>query len=321
MALDYHPHQKTNLKNHIGNKWKSHITKKHKPQAKSHTCLLTRYNIPKIHPYAKLNFHTKQKLHPTSKVTLTYQFHQLTNTKRHLRNKYSVNKSHPNPKHHHKLKHLSNPRPKYQPHPKNTAASAYRPRHKNNKFHFINNWKPNSITRHIYINNTKSHFYIIPAIFHLFTTTKFIITIYLKTNMQNPKKLHSHGYYFINKLELVICGDIEPNPGRMPNILHTHPTAHIKTTNIYFIPNTIKLQSEYKHIANTFVPILKTTHPLHPQIRTTYLHLHQYIRTQRQSPLIHILYALVITIHPSIDTCNNILTLPQNYHFNTQGNI
>ena len=28
------------------------------------------------------------------------------------------------------------------------------------------------------------------------------------------------------------------------------------------------------------------------------------------------LYALVITIHPSIDTCNNILAQPQNYHFN-----
>ena len=28
------------------------------------------------------------------------------------------------------------------------------------------------------------------------------------------------------------------------------------------------------------------------------------------------LYALIITIHPSIDTCNNILVQPQNYHFN-----
>jgi hypothetical protein len=28
------------------------------------------------------------------------------------------------------------------------------------------------------------------------------------------------------------------------------------------------------------------------------------------------LYAIVITIHPSIDTCNNILAQPQNYHFN-----
>ena len=28
------------------------------------------------------------------------------------------------------------------------------------------------------------------------------------------------------------------------------------------------------------------------------------------------LYALIITIHPSIDMCNNILAQPQHYHFN-----
>ena len=134
--------------------------------------------------------------------------------------------------------------------------------------------------------------------------------------MKNPKALHSHGYYFINKLELLKCGDIEPNPGPMPNILHTHPATHRKRASIYFIPNTIKLQPEYQHIGNTFAPILKNTHSLYPQAIITYPHLHQYIQTQRQSPLTHILYALVITIHPSIDTCNKILAQPQNYHFN-----
>ena len=133
MALDYHPHQKTNLKNHIANKWKSHITTKHIPRDKTHTCLLTRYNTLKIHPYSKLNLHTKQKLHPTSKVTSTYLRHP-TNTKRHPQNKQSKNKSHPDSKHRHKLKCLSNQHPKYQPHPKNTTASAYRTRHTNNKF-------------------------------------------------------------------------------------------------------------------------------------------------------------------------------------------
>ena len=223
----------------------------------------------------------------------------------------------------HELKYILNPHSNYQPHPKNATASAYQPRHKsNNTYQFINNWKPNSITSHKYINKIKSHFSpkqienIIPAIPNLFTTTKFKITIYLKTNMKNPKTVHSHGYYFINKLELLKCGDIEPNPGPMPNILHTHPATHKKRANIYFIPNTIKLQPEYQHIANTFAPILKNTHPLHPQAITTYPHLHQYIQIQRQIPPTHILYALVITIHLSIDTCNNILAQPQNYHFN-----
>ena len=102
----------------------------------------------------------------------------------------------------------------------------------------------------------------------------------------------------------------------MPNILHTHPTTHKRRSNTYFIPNTIKLQPEYQHIANTFAPILQNTHPLHPQAITTYPHLHQYTQTQSQSPPTHMLYALVITIHPSIDTCNNILAQPQHYHFN-----
>jgi hypothetical protein len=202
-------------------------------------------------------------------------------------------------------------------------ASAYRPRHtNNNKYHFINNWKPNTIRSQRSINNTKPHFSriqiknTIPAIPNLFTTIKFTITIYLKINMKNPKIIHFHGYYLINKLELLKFGDIESNPGPMPNILHTHPATHKKRANIYFIPNTIKLQPEYQHIANTFAPILKNTHSLHHQAIIIHPHLHQYIQTQRQSPLSHILYAIVIIIHPSIATCNSILAQPQNYHFN-----
>ena len=172
------------------------------------------------------------------------------------------------------------------------------------------------------MNHAKTHFspkqveIIIPAIPNLFTTTKFTIIIYIKTNMEHLKIHYFNGYYFINKLELLKCGDIELNPGPMPNILHTHPTTHKKRANIYFIPNTIKLQPEYQHLANTFSPILKNTHPLHPQAIITYPHLYQYLQTHMQSPLPHMLYALIITIHPSIDTCNNILAQPQNYHFN-----
>ena len=143
------------------------------------------------------------------------------------------------------------------------TGSAYRPRHlNNNAYHLINNRKHNSITSPKYIkNNKEKHFSpkqienIIPAIPNLFTTTKYTTIVYLKTNMINPKTLHSYGYYFINILELLKCGDIEPNPGPMPNILHTHPATHKKRANIYFTPNNIKLQPEYQHIANTFGPI------------------------------------------------------------------
>ena len=134
--------------------------------------------------------------------------------------------------------------------------------------------------------------------------------------MKKPKTLYLNGYYFINKSELLKCGDIELNSGPMPNLLHTHPATHKKRANTYFILSTIKLQPDYQHIATIFASILKNTHPLYPQAITTYPHLHHYIQTQRQSPSTHILYALIITIHSSIDVCNNILAQPQNYHFN-----
>ena len=204
-----------------------------------------------------------------------------------------------------------------------TTAPAYRPRHTNNNtYYLLNHWKTNSVTNQIPIDPTKLHFlphqvaHTTPAQPNLFNTTKLKMLIYVKINKKNPEVLWFHRYYFINKLELLKCGDIEVNPGPMPNILHTHPTIHKKRANLYFIPNTIKLQPEYQHIAKSFAPIIKLAHPFHLQAINTYPHLHQYIQTQRQSPLPHVLYALIITIHPSINTCNNILAQPQNYHFN-----
>ena len=110
----------------------------------------------------------------------------------------------------------------------------------------------------------------IPAIPNLLTTTKFATIIYHKINMKNPKTLNFRGYYFINILKLLKCGDIELNPGPMPNILHTHPATHKNRANNYFIPNTIKLQAEYQHIANTFAPILKK-HTSTPPSSNSYL--------------------------------------------------
>ena len=200
---------------------------------------------------------------------------------------------------------------------------AYRPRHKiNTKYQFTNNWSPNTITTHIHENNNNAHFSIkqiantIPALPNLFTTTKFTLTKYQKLNKRKPKVRQLHGYYFINRLTLLQCGDIEPNPGPMPDILRTHPALHKKRAKTYFISNTIKLQPEYQHIASTFAPILSHNHPLHHQTTTMYPHLHQYTQAQNLSPPTHILYALIITINPSIDTCNNILAQPHIYHFN-----
>ena len=51
-----------------------------------------------------------------------------------------------------------NPHLKHEPYPKNTTGSAYRPHHIINTYHIINNWKTNSITNQIPINNEKSYF-------------------------------------------------------------------------------------------------------------------------------------------------------------------
>ena len=158
--------------------------------------------------------------------------HNLTqNPKHHPR----PHKPHPNSRDHPKLNYLSklNPQPKHIYYPKHTTASVYRPRHMNNNiYHLIYIWKHNSVTNHITTNNTQMNFSpkqvekSIPAIPNLFTTTKFTIVIYIKINKKKPKILHFNGYYFINKLELLKCGDIELNPGPMPNIMRTHPATH-----------------------------------------------------------------------------------------------
>jgi exonuclease III len=100
----------------------------------------------------------------------------------------------------------------------------------------------------------------------------------------------------------------------MPDILHTHPTTHRQRARTYFIPNTIKLYHEYQHLATSFAPILKQDHPSHQQIILTLPHLYQYIRTQNHTPPPHMLYAIIITIDPSIDKCNNILAQPTTYN-------
>ena len=229
---------------HITNKWKPHIITKHILQDHLHTCLLTRHKThqnhkshPKNHPYLKLNSHTKHKLYPKNKVASAYRRRHSTNNKKHIQNKHSKHKPHPILKHHPQPNYQLNfnPHAKYKHNPKNSTGSAYRPRHTNkNTYHLITNWKPNSITNQIPINNSILHSSpkqaenTIPTIPNLFTTTKPTIVIYLKTNKKKSKVLHFNGYYFINKLELLKCGDIELNPGPMPNILHTHPATHKK---------------------------------------------------------------------------------------------
>jgi outer membrane protein OmpA-like peptidoglycan-associated protein len=133
---------------------------------------------------------------------------------------------------------------------------------------------------------------------------------------RQPKRNNKPKHY---KIIILLSGDIETNPGPMPNILKRHPTSHKKNAKIYFIPNTIRLQPEYRHIAQTFAPLLKTTHILHQIHNTTHPNIAQYIQQQNTHPPTHILYALVITTHPNIDKCNQLLN-PQSQNIITWTN-
>ena len=106
---------------------------------------------------------------------------------------------------------------------------------------------------------------------------------------------------------LMLCGDIEPNPGPMPNILQNHPNTHKNRSKTYFIPCTIKLQPEYQHLAIQFSPSIKLTHPNHHITTTKYPHLSKYIYQNQHHPPPRLLCALIITISPILETCNQLL--------------
>ena len=77
---------------------------------------------------------------------------------------------------------------------------------------------------------------------------------------------------------------------------------------MYFIPCTIKLQPEYQHLAKQFSPSINITHPNHNDTTTNYPHLSKYIYQNLHHPPPRILYALITTLSPIIETCNILLS-------------
>ena len=126
------------------------------------------------------------------------------------------------------------------------------------------------------------------------------------TNYKNRKN-HLITQTFLLHLLILLSGDIETNPGPMPNILQMHPPTHKNRNKIYFIECTIKLQPEYQHLAKQFSPIINLTHPKHQDTIIEYPHLSRYIYQNQHHPPPRMLYALITTISPVIRTCNHIL--------------
>ena len=204
---------------------------------------------------------------------------------------------------------------------------------------YINPYTPNSrnlsltpfATKLLFTNHTLTH---PKQSSYTSYTPKHIPNMHKPSNLLTPHKNHTKNItpllnqkpqsniaikHHTQQLLLILqCGDIHPNPGPMPDLLKTHPTDHKKRQQTYFIPSTIKLQPEYQHLAKTFKPILQDTHPLHAQTILTFPHLHQYIQTHINHAPPRIIYALIVTISPSIETCNTYLQLPSPQDWTSQ---
>ena len=111
----------------------------------------------------------------------------------------------------------------------------------------------------------------------------------------------------IVKQKLIKSGDIEINPSPMLNILEAHPPSHRRKYKTYFIPCTIKLQPKYQHIKNIYSSILKIDHIDHINATRNFPHLLRYVNQKRQYPTPQILFALIVTISPEINSCNHQL--------------
>ena len=98
----------------------------------------------------------------------------------------------------------------------------------------------------------------------------------------------------------------------MPDVFETHPSTHKRRYKTYFITCTIKLQPEYQHLAKSFSPILKQDHQYHQITIRDFPHLNTYLNQIRNYPLAQILFALITTISPNINSCEHqLINLPE----------
>jgi hypothetical protein len=103
---------------------------------------------------------------------------------------------------------------------------------------------------------------------------RYITTYPRKTQKILETRTHIPNKQTPNKtthLLLLICGDIERNPGPKLNLLLNHPQIHQEKYNIYFYKNTTQIKNEYVHIFEIFKPYLNSIH-----IENTNPHLKQF---------------------------------------------
>ena len=108
-------------------------------------------------------------------------------------------------------------------------------------------------------------------------------------------------------LTLLQCGDIKPNPSptlKLPDTFSPQVHLFYKT---YFIPQTISLKPDYYDLNNKFMPLIDSRHPNHSQYKESHKNLCQFAKRYSQYPPHQMLLALITTIHPTPECCNDIL--------------
>jgi hypothetical protein len=137
------------------------------------------------------------------------------------------------------------------------------------------------------------YYYYKPNITNYSRTTQN--TLKTKTHKQTPNK-STH-------LLLLICGDIERNPGSKLNLLLNHPQIHQEKHNTYFYKNTTQIKIEYEYIFELFKPYLNHTH-----IEKTNPNLKNNCINNQQYPNNHIFYAILITLAPTPTQCDHLIS-------------
>jgi hypothetical protein len=112
------------------------------------------------------------------------------------------------------------------------------------------------------------------------------------------------------KLRLKKNGDIEPNPGPIYNATKNLPRPCRERQNKYFQANTLSFKGTYKHLAKTFMPYLDKSHPKRRDAENTPLRKH--CDLLNDYPYQYHIFALIITIGPTPQICNQYLNKQTN---------
>jgi len=82
-------------------------------------------------------------------------------------------------------------------------------------------------------------------------------------------------------------------------------------------PEFLYPHTEYQLLAKKFASTINITHPQHNDTTIDYPHLSWYVHQNHHHPPPRLLFALITTISPQLETCNQLLILTQTPHWTT----